>query len=508
MVLDGYVNVVRNDNLTFLNGTVDDSFYNRYRVCVRYNGQVSVTLAGQNIVTSSANAGDYDATLVCQDDNDLQQGLLPLTVQYASNPTQRSTILQLFIIPVAQVWAADNPQDPSTPYQYTYNCSCCGLFGASGQGCDSCGPCCEALNTCDFMTASCSGQAQNGAVLSPPGNPSPTPKATPVASPSSPAAITTPAASPTATPAATGVVSCNDSPPNSQYTCQEQARYGKCGDPFMFVAGAPKGGYCAASCNRCPPGTSPSVSPTPSPPASTPTAPGPSPARTASPAATASPTAEASPAATAIPVATSTPAASAAPSPSPGQTASPSGSCLDTPPDSQHSCQEQASYGKCGDPFMFVAGAPAGGYCAASCHRCPPGTTPTPSTSPRPVSGSSPAGEQLFFCSVPSFCMALLYDFRSICSGRTACAMLHVGEGQQRSNAFIPAYTFIDIPAYTLMDIQCCIHSCAGVVIHAHSNLHVQSCMYMIHLQLLMHNQGLLPAGHRQFSCVFVGAFA
>ena len=264
MVLDGYVNVVRNDNLTFLNGTVDDSFYNRYRVCVRYNGQVSVTLAGQNVVTSSANGGEYDATLVCQDDNDLQQGLLPLTVQYASNPTQRSTILQLFIIPVSQVWAADNPQDPSTPYQYTYNCSCCGLFGGSGQGCDSCGPCCEALNTCDFTTASCSGQAQNGAVLSPPGTPSPTPEATPVASPS-PAATTSPAASPTATPAATGIVSCDDLPPNSQYSCQEQASYGKCGEPFMFGAGAPEGGYCAATCNRCPPGTSPSTSSSPPP---------------------------------------------------------------------------------------------------------------------------------------------------------------------------------------------------------------------------------------------------
>ena len=54
MVLDGYVDVARNDNITFLNGTVDNSFYNKYRVCIRYNGHVSVTLAGQTIVTSSA----------------------------------------------------------------------------------------------------------------------------------------------------------------------------------------------------------------------------------------------------------------------------------------------------------------------------------------------------------------------------------------------------------------------------------------------------------------------
>ncbi|KAL3147491.1 hypothetical protein ABBQ38_014547 [Trebouxia sp. C0009 RCD-2024] len=376
MVLDGYVNVVQNDNLTFLNGTVDDSFYNRYRVCVRYNGQVSVTLGGQNIVTSSA-GGDFDATLVCQDDRDLQHGLVPLTVQYASTPTQGSTILQMFIIPVSQVWEATDSPDPSMPYDYSYNCSCCGLFGSSGgQGCTACGPCCQALTTCDFMTASCTGQAQNGGVLSPPSIPSPTPGASPVGSPSpSPAAVATPAATPSptvgATPGVTSVASCNDAPPNSQYTCEQQAGFGKCGEPFMFGAGAPVRGYCAASCNRCPPSTSPSPTPSPSQAASPTPTPSPSPAATATPA----------------PPETETPAATATPFPS--DTPAPTlASCTDMPPNADYTCEQQAGFGKCGDPFMFTPDAPFGGYCAATCNRCPSSTSPaaevTPAATPTP----------------------------------------------------------------------------------------------------------------------------
>ena len=393
MVLDGYVDVARNDNITFLNGTVDNSFYNKYRVCIRYNGHVSVTLAGQTIVTSSA-GGDYDATLVCQDDNDLQQGLLPLTVQYASDPTQQSTILQLFIIPISQVWETTNSPDPNNPYQYTYNCSCCGLFGSSDETCDSCGPCCEALDTCSFMTASCSGQAQTGNVLTPPSSPSP--EASPVSSPSPTATATpmlsptasptaSPAAAPTATsaatPAATAVPSCYDVPPDSQFSCSQQQSLGKCGDPFMFTAGAPAGGYCAATCGRCPSGTSPSSSPSPAstpaatsspPPAETPfQTPSPTPAQTATP----------SPPETETPVATTTPYPIATPAPT-------LASCTDIPPNTEYTCQEQQGFGKCGDAFMFTADAPLGGYCAATCGRCPSSSSPaaevTPAATPTP----------------------------------------------------------------------------------------------------------------------------
>ena len=92
-----------------------------------------------------------------------------------------------------------------------------------------------------------------------------------------------------------------------------QASYGKCGDPFMFVAGAPEGGYCAATCKRCPLGTTPSTSPTP----------------------------------TITPASSSTPAASppASPASSPLPGASPSSpapaACTDLAPDAQYSCAEQ-----------------------------------------------------------------------------------------------------------------------------------------------------------------------
>ena len=40
-----------------------------------------------------------------------------------------------------------------------------------------------------------------------------------------------------------------------------QVAFGACNASFMFVAGAPAGGYCASTCSRCPPGTSLAVSP-------------------------------------------------------------------------------------------------------------------------------------------------------------------------------------------------------------------------------------------------------
>ena len=50
---------------------------------MRYNGLISVNLNGVTIVSSAASE-EYDATLVCHDVSNMQQGLLPLTVQYAS----------------------------------------------------------------------------------------------------------------------------------------------------------------------------------------------------------------------------------------------------------------------------------------------------------------------------------------------------------------------------------------------------------------------------------------
>jgi hypothetical protein len=78
---------------------------------------------------------------------------------------------------------------------------------------------------------------------------------------------------------------CSDTPPDSRYTCQQQADWGKCGEPFLQ-------GFCNKTCGRCSAST-----------------------------------------------------------------------CGDTPPDSRYTCQQQASWGKCGEAFMQ-------GFCSKSCGRC------------------------------------------------------------------------------------------------------------------------------------------
>ena len=39
---------------------------------------------------------------------------------------------------------------------------------------------------------------------------------------------------------------CSDVPPDDRYTCQEQAEWEKCDEPFIFV-----GSWCLESCGRC-----------------------------------------------------------------------------------------------------------------------------------------------------------------------------------------------------------------------------------------------------------------
>ena len=250
------------------------------------------------------------------------------------------------------------------------------------------------------------------------------------------------------TPTAEPEPSCNDTPPDSDYSCQEQLDLGKCGDSFMFSDGAPDGGYCAATCNRCPPGTSPTPSPTPS---SSPSA---SPATSRTPAATPMATPVATPVVT--PAATSpgysptdTPSPAAptgpspgAPSPAPAATtaSTPAPTCKETPPDSQHTCQQQRDFGKCGDPFMFAAGAPPEGYCAATCNRCPPGTSPsnsptlaaspsvTPAASPAPafspVSGASPSSPAPAPSPAPAACTDLAPDAHTSCAEQAGLSLL------------------------------------------------------------------------------------
>lgn len=77
------------------------------RVCARYSGHAKVTLNGAALETSTP--GNYDATLVCHDVPYLPAGLLPLSVQFASGPSDLNNVFQLWIIPVKSVTQVSDP---------------------------------------------------------------------------------------------------------------------------------------------------------------------------------------------------------------------------------------------------------------------------------------------------------------------------------------------------------------------------------------------------------------
>ena len=109
--LDGYVMVTPPAAIQWTSmDAMDASFYNRFRVCVRFTGHASVTLNGITLDTSSA--GNYDWTLVCHDVAYLPTGLLPLSVLFASDPTDDNNGFQLWIIPVGAVTKVANPVRP------------------------------------------------------------------------------------------------------------------------------------------------------------------------------------------------------------------------------------------------------------------------------------------------------------------------------------------------------------------------------------------------------------
>ena len=83
------------------------------RVCARYTGHAQVTLNGVTLTTSPA--GNFDSTLVCHDYSYLPSGLLPISVQYASDPTDINNAFQFWIIPVKSVTEVANPV-PSPPH--------------------------------------------------------------------------------------------------------------------------------------------------------------------------------------------------------------------------------------------------------------------------------------------------------------------------------------------------------------------------------------------------------
>ncbi len=93
-----------------------------------------------------------------------------------------------------------------------------------------------------------------------------------------------------ATPADPAPAVCTDIAPDDDYTCAQQAEWGKCDESWMD-------GYCDATCGRCDTETAPA------------------------------------------PV------------------------CTDVAPDSNYTCEQQASWGKCDEPWMAD-------FCDASCGRC------------------------------------------------------------------------------------------------------------------------------------------
>ena len=79
-----------------------------------------MTLNGVTLTTSAA--GNFDSTLVCHDYSYLPSGLLPISVQYASDPTDVNNAFQFWIIPVKSVTEVANPVPsrlPSTAYWQT-----------------------------------------------------------------------------------------------------------------------------------------------------------------------------------------------------------------------------------------------------------------------------------------------------------------------------------------------------------------------------------------------------
>ena len=118
MRLDGFVSVTPPAVIQWAsNGTLDPAFYSRFRVCGRFTGHVAVTLNGVTLETSPA--GSFDWTLVCHDVAYLPAGLLPLSVLFASGPTDANNGFQMWIIPLGAVVKVANPV--GTPF-HTPSC--------------------------------------------------------------------------------------------------------------------------------------------------------------------------------------------------------------------------------------------------------------------------------------------------------------------------------------------------------------------------------------------------
>ena len=107
MRLDGFLAPPPPPDIAWSSAAHDAATAGRTRVCIRFSGHAAVTLGG--LALTCAAPGNYDATLVCHDLDALPGGMVPLSVEFGSDPRDASNVLQMWVIPVARAWQARRP---------------------------------------------------------------------------------------------------------------------------------------------------------------------------------------------------------------------------------------------------------------------------------------------------------------------------------------------------------------------------------------------------------------
>ena len=102
MRLDGYLAPPPPPDIAWDSATRDAATAAHTRVCIRYSDHASVTLGGVQL--ACAPPGNFDATLECHDLAVLPGGMVPIAVQYGSDPRDADNVLQMWVIPVARAW--------------------------------------------------------------------------------------------------------------------------------------------------------------------------------------------------------------------------------------------------------------------------------------------------------------------------------------------------------------------------------------------------------------------
>ena len=148
-------------------GPVNASYADRFRVCARFTSQVEMVLAGSPVALASPDPRT-DLTFDCKDlylDGGAGR-LAPLSVRFASPPTDRATVLQLWVIPAVGVYGAGDGM-----VDVAYACDACTPFSPVAD------LCCPPLGSCAFRSV-CEGGGGGGG-----GGGTPTPEPTLTAPP-------------------------------------------------------------------------------------------------------------------------------------------------------------------------------------------------------------------------------------------------------------------------------------------------------------------------------------